>query len=203
MGTPTDLRANGAASRLGAAMLMIGFLAGGCARQPEAPVALGNDTHTLDDDAAVEMFARRFAAWAKVEEERARREGVPLRPRLREIAHEIGVTNVDQVRILVVDTIPFPEHDPFLVAMGQQLGLVGPGIVGNAQIFGEVILSRPEYAESDEKMAHELGHVMQVQREGSFEHFLIRYLHEVRQYGYRQAPLEVEAYALNERYRDQ
>jgi len=63
-----------------------------------------------------------------------------------------------------------------------------------------MVLSRAEFAHSIPKMAHELMHVRQVQEAGGFEPFLRNYLREVLTHGYRQAPYEIEAYAVNERY---
>ncbi|TVR50771.1 MAG: hypothetical protein EA425_09135 [Puniceicoccaceae bacterium] len=145
-------------------------------------------------------FVGPFARWAAVIDADALLRGEPLRPKLLKIGRELGLRAPEANRILVVDVIPFPHHDSALVETATRLGLIGPGIRGNAQVFGGSILSTPEFAASDEKMAHELVHLRQIERAGSFESFLRCYLEQVRTHGYHDAPYEVEAYAANERY---
>jgi hypothetical protein len=173
----------------GPGALLLAFLAG----------ALVLDAMPLSDE-DIDRFAREFAAWAAPIEAQARREGRPLSPRMLVIAREMGLPDPEAPRVLVVDTIPFPHENAFLRDLGLRLGLIGPGITGNAQIFGEMILSRESFAHAIPLVAHELMHVRQVQAAGGFEPFLRRYLREVRTHGYRQAPYEVEAHAMNERY---
>ncbi|MCC5806781.1 MAG: hypothetical protein JJU00_10680 [Opitutales bacterium] len=157
------------------------------------------------DDAEASLFARfasLYSAWSAEVERAASVHGTPLDARMKGVARAVGVSHPERIHIRIVEEIPFPWHDCELTEMGKQLGLVGDGIRGNAQVFGYAVLSVPEYARSVEKMAHEFVHVMQVEREGSFEAFVRRYLTEVRAFGYRRAPLEVEAYAANERFAD-
>lgn len=151
-------------------------------------------------DEELDTFAHRYAGWAAGIEQQARQEGQALSPRMIEIAHEMGLSQPESLRILIKEEIPFPHEDDFLREIGLRLGLIGPGIVGNAQIFGEMVLSRAEFAHSIPKMAHELMHVRQVQEAGGFEPFLRKYLREVLTSGYSQAPYEIEAYAINESY---
>jgi hypothetical protein len=151
-------------------------------------------------DEELDRFARGYADWAMGIEQQARQKGHALSPRMIEIAREMGLRHADSLRILIVEEIPFPHEDDFLHAIGLRLGLIGPGIVGNAQVFGEMVLSRAEFANSIPKMAHELMHVRQVQEVGGFEPFLRKYLREVLTHGYHQAPYEIEAYAINDRY---
>ncbi len=152
------------------------------------------------DAAVYARFAERFAAWSAEIDRAALVRGDALDAKMEAVARAVGVCHPERIRIQIVDEIPFPWHDPELRETGQRLGLVGDGIRGNAQVFGYAVLSVPDYARSVEKMAHEFVHVMQVEREGSFEAFVRRYLTEVREFGYHRAPLEIEAYAANERF---
>ncbi|MCC5838999.1 MAG: hypothetical protein JJT96_02660 [Opitutales bacterium] len=158
------------------------------------------DTQGIDDTATFARFAALFSAWSAEIERAAHVHGAPLDAQMADVARAVGVRHPERIRLQIVDEIPFPWHDPELTKLGKQLGLVGEGVRGNAQIFGYAVLSVPEYACSVEKMAHEFVHVMQVEREGSFEAFVRRYLTEVRDFGYHHAPLELEAYAANERF---
>ncbi len=167
---------------------------------PDNEKRLASDVGFAGDPVDYARFAERFAAWSAEIERAADEHGQPLNEQMTAIARAVGVRRPERIRLQLVEEIPFPWDDPELTRMGRQLGLVGEGIRGNAQIFGYAVLSVPSYARSPEKMAHEFVHVMQVEREGSFEAFVRRYLTEVRDFGYRQAPLEREAYAANERF---
>jgi hypothetical protein len=148
----------------------------------------------------LDKFAHRHAGWAAGIEQQARQEAQALSPRMVEIAREMGLSQPESLRILIKEKMPFPHEDDFLREIGLRLGLIGPGIVGDAQIFGEKVPSRGEFAHSIPKMAHELMHGRQVQEAGGVEPFLRTYLREVRTSGYSQAPYEIEAYASNESY---
>lgn len=63
-----------------------------------------------------------------------------------------------------------------------------------AMTLGHTIHVRSESPLSASTMRHELVHVRQFERYG-FVGFLVRYLWQCARYGYRNAPLEVEARA--------
>ena len=98
-----------------------------------------------------------------------------------------------------MDSVPYPYENPALKAMGESVGLIGEGIVNNAQAFGYSIYVRHGYELDRPKMAHELVHVLQIER-ASFAEVAAQHLTDLAKYGYEKAPLEVEAYEANKKY---
>jgi len=145
-----------------------------------------------------------YADWALDVEEDALERGQPLNWRMRAIAWDIGVIDMDRVRVLSVPEIPFPIHNPFLCVAAEQLGFRAHGFLVQGQVFGHAILiAGPETEWTVALLAHELTHVAQVERAGSFLDFLTQYLGEVEEFGYANSPLEREAHFVGDCYRDE
>jgi len=145
-------------------------------------------------------FVAEYSQWAGEIEQQAFKTGEKLSAVDLEMARKIGVKAPEKIRVVTQKDVPFPKHNKFLLGIGETLGLVGPGVINNAQVFGHAIYVAEHYELDRPRTAHELVHVMQFEREGSFANVLQLYLKEVATYGYDNAPLEVEAYQANKDY---
>ncbi len=128
-------------------------------------------------------------AWAEAQSLLAIRAGRPLDAHQCCLASAVGVAYPERVRVLAVGTIPLPT-EPVLRQAAGELGVLGQGVVGLTLGYAILVLqgrlTRPV-------LAHELRHVAQFEESGSLAVFLGEYLRQVLAYGYRDAPMEVEA----------
>ncbi len=120
--------------------------------------------------------------------------GVPLPPRHRPAATRAGVQRPDDIRLLLVPAIPMPA-DPQLAAAAAQTGLIGPHIAGMTLGYG--IFVRQDADAGQGLIAHECRHVYQYEWFGSIAAFLGEYLQQIVTFGYRDAPLEIDARRFN------
>jgi len=112
-----------------------------------------------------------------------------------EIARQAGVQRPEGVRILAVPEIPFPQEAE-LRAAAEIVGLSTRGASGLT--VGHGIFVRHDLADDAKLVTHELRHVAQYERRGSILAFLRRYLFEVNEFGYPDAPMEQDAIAFAE-----
>ncbi|WP_028772703.1 hypothetical protein [Shewanella waksmanii] len=140
-----------------------------------------------------------YISWAHDIDAQAEYIGAPLDEKQLLLASEIGIKFPEKVRIVYVDEVPFPYENFALKVLGEALGFVGEGIVNNAQVFGYSIYSRKGYQLDRPKLAHELVHVLQVER-SSFAAVTTQHFSDMAKYGYDKAPLELEAAKANEQY---
>lgn len=150
--------------------------------------------------AAMDDFAAAIAEWLAEVDALIEAEGAPLTPELAAIAAAIGIEDVARVRVLLVEEVPTPSPGSSLYARGVELGLWGPGVQGNAQVFGHGIAVTPRVLADRGMMAHELMHVRQIERFGGVAPFVREYLQQIATFGYAAAPLEREAFVLNDRF---
>lgn len=115
------------------------------------------------------------------------------------LASEIGIVHPEKVRIIYVDEVPFPYENFALKVFGEAVGLIGEGIINNAQVFGYSIYARKGFKLNRPKLAHELVHVLQIER-SSLDKVVTQHFYDMAEYGYDEAPLEVEAAAANIKY---
>jgi uncharacterized protein len=169
----------------------LGVLADWLAEHLSASRAAGGSGDAFLDD---------LVAWLEVVNADILREGRPLPDDLQSIAAEIGIAHLDSIRVLRVEDVPVPPADSALYSAGAERGLWGPTVRGNAQVFGHGIAATDEVLADRGAIAHELMHVRQVERCGGIEAFVAEYLHQVARHGYRGAPLEREAFRMNERF---
>lgn len=141
-----------------------------------------------------------YIAWASETEAAGLSLGQPLDEKQLVIAKEIGIKHPEQVRLVYVDEVPFPRDNIVLRLVGEALGFIGEGIVNNAQVFGYSIYVRKGYPLTIPSLAHELVHVLQIER-SSLEQVITQHFADLVQYGYDNSPLEVEAFQANEKYR--
>jgi hypothetical protein len=125
--------------------------------------------------------------------------GIPLTKKELKLAREIGIQSPEKVKIVYLDEVPFPIENEDLKQMGLSLGFIGENIINNAQVFGYSIYVRKGYKLDKPKLAHELVHVLQIER-SSLEHIVFQYISDLAKYGYSNAPLEAEAFKANEKY---
>jgi hypothetical protein len=142
-----------------------------------------------------------YIAWATETEASGIRLGQPLDEKQLVIANEIGIKKPENVRIIYVDEVPFPYENLMLKVVGEALGFIGEGIINNAQVFGYSIYVRKGYELTTPNLAHELVHVLQIERT-SIEQVITQHFSDLVTYGYDDSPLEVEAFKAEEKYQN-
>jgi hypothetical protein len=145
------------------------------------------DSPTSELLAKVEPYIKPAIDFAYKNEKNALENGVELTEKEKVIAHKLGVKNIDKVRVLYVDELPFPQ-DKKLAELARSIGLDSPQMAG-------LTLGSGIYIKHGNKvlLSHELIHVRQYEEMG-IEGFMKRYMLELAVMGYRSAPLEMEAY---------
>ncbi len=140
-----------------------------------------------------------YIDWAYETDRKGLEIGAPLDEKALSLAYDIGIEHPEKIRLVYVDEVPFP-HDNFaLRTLGEVLGFIGEGIVNNAQAFGYSIYIRKGYDLTRPKLAHELVHVLQIER-SSLDRVTTQHFTDLAEYGYEKAPLEVEASEANIKY---
>lgn len=142
-----------------------------------------------------------YIEWAKATELAGVQTGEPLDAKQLLIAQEIGIQHPEKVRLVYVDSVPFPYDNLMLKTVGEALGFIGEGIVNNAQVFGYAIYVRRGYPLTTPQLAHELVHVLQIER-SDLQQVITQHFADLVTYGYENSPLEVEAFAANKQYRE-
>lgn len=140
-----------------------------------------------------------YIAWASDTEAAGLKMGEPLDEKQLVIANEIGIKNPEKIRLVYVDEVPFPYENVVLKVVGEALGFIGEGIINNAQVFGYSIYIRKGYQLTAPNLAHELVHVLQIER-ASLELVITQHFADLVKYGYENSPLEVEAFKAEEKY---
>lgn len=138
----------------------------------------------------VRRYFPNAVSWVTEMERAILERGQPLLPENRKDAELIGIKRVDDVRVIVLHSIPLP-GDPGLRQLASQTGLITERTIG--MTFGHgVVLKNGAY---DRRLiAHELTHILQYERLGGIEPFLKEYVKEVAfSPGYPNGPLEQEA----------
>jgi hypothetical protein len=128
--------------------------------------------------------------WAEAKEKVALNNGVPLSNAWIEDAKRVGVVHPERVRIFEVPQIPLPKH-PILKAAAESIRLITPDSVGLTVRYGIFIHS--DFSGDRRLILHELVHTSQYERLGGFLPFFRKYLLELLNIGYPEAPLEQEA----------
>ena len=140
-----------------------------------------------------------YINWASDTEAAGVQQGEPLNAAQLEIAKEIGIKQPEKVRLVYVDVVPFPYHNPMLKLVGEATGFIGEGVINNAQVFGYSIYVRKDYPLTTPKLAHELVHVLQIER-ASLKQVITQHFADLLKYGYDNSPLEREAFEANKTY---
>lgn len=128
--------------------------------------------------------------WALEQQKIILQTGTPLSEDQQIDAWQVGVREIEKVRLMKVDRIPAPMHPDLQQAMNA-LSILGPETIGLS--LGHGIFIRADQWDRRELVVHELVHTFQVERVGDFGEFLREYLLECLQHGYHEAPFEIEA----------
>jgi hypothetical protein len=151
----------------------------------------------LDRQSVIEKFEMLLplaANWARKQEQRMLRAGVPLSAEELVDAKAIGVREPQRIRLLQLDRVPMPGH-PMLKAAASAIQFLTPATCGLTLRYG--IFVRSDCWRDRSLIAHELVHVMQYERLGGMLPFLRQYLFECVTIGYPEAPLEQEAIRIS------
>jgi hypothetical protein len=144
----------------------------------------------------VESLLPLAAGWASEQQELVLRDGMPLTAQQMTDAKRAGVAQPERIRILHVATIPIPAH-PILQAACSAINFVAGAPQGLT--FGYGIFVRRDCVQDRHLVLHELAHTSQYERLGGLVPFLRKYIWECFNFGYRSAPLELEADKVAER----
>jgi len=127
--------------------------------------------------------------WAEKLEKRVVAEGEPLNAIGVRMARSVGVERPELIRLLEVEEIPMPAG-PMLREMTREIGVLSPRTIGIA-VGRSILLKKGRMYER--LLLHEFRHVYQFEAAGSLEAYLEKYLQQVAAFGYRNAPLEIDA----------
>jgi hypothetical protein len=117
--------------------------------------------------------------------------GSPLTPKEQQLASSVSVRRPELVRIEIVTAIPVPGN-PKLRAAAEQAGLLGPSTQGLTLGYGIYFV---EGFIDDRVRRHECRHVYRYERAGLISAFLSKYVSDVLEFGYREAPDKIGARA--------
>ncbi|MCF6437273.1 hypothetical protein [Pseudoalteromonas sp. MMG022] len=142
-----------------------------------------------------------YVQWAEQIDKEGQKTGTPLNEAELQIAKEVGVSHPEKIRMVYVDSVPYPYENPVLKEMGERIGFIGEGITNNAQVFGYSIYVRKGFILDTPKLAHEFVHVKQIEKASSLLEYSKKHLVDMAKYGYADAPYEKEAFKANEKYK--
>ena len=146
---------------------------------------------TIDLAAALPLLIPKAVAWAQARETQILNQGTTLTDRELDMARRVGVTHPERIRLSFIDELPLPD-DPLLRDAALHTGLLGPDMAGLT--LGHGIYIRNGHR-SHRLLSHECRHVHQYEKAGSIADFLALYLQQIVQFGYFDAPYEVDARA--------
>lgn len=138
----------------------------------------------------VEALLPAAVAFVRENEAVAREKGIALDASESMIAAKVGLKQPNRVRVYYVDQLPFPK-DPDLALLARKYGYSSPKM--KAYTYGYGIWIKHSAKGNRELLAHELIHVRQAEQMGLREQ-VKQYLMQLFIYGYKQAPMELEAY---------
>jgi hypothetical protein len=146
---------------------------------------------TFDLPAALPMLTARAIAWAEAHYFSIAESGQPLNDEMLSVARSVGVSIPELIRVMEVPTLPLPVH-PELRQVGLAAGLFSPDMVGMTLGYGIYIRQGQG---SIRRLSHEFRLVHQFELAGSIAAFLPVYLGQIATFGYKKAPIEVDAWA--------
>ena len=143
----------------------------------------------MDLEAELPRLIPKAIEWAVSQERHALVAGRPLSAQMIGVARHVGVASPEAVRIVEIDRLPRPS-DPELSAVVDETGLLGPSMVGLALGYAVFIVAGHGTARL---ISHEFRHVHQYESNNGISGFLPIYLGQIARYGYRDAPMEIDA----------
>lgn len=147
--------------------------------------------HMIDLAEALPRLLPLAVEWAESRSKDILATGAPPTPHELELAHSVGVQHPERMRIKTVPAVPLPEN-PELRTAALQAGLMGPSTHGLTLGYGIYLVGG---VIDDRLVRHECRHVYQYERAGSIPAFLAKYVPDVLELGYWNAPDEVDARA--------
>ena len=138
----------------------------------------------------LDIYFPTILAWSANREQEILSTGKPLTPAQQLLAQESGVKHVDQIRLLKVKQVAFPQ-EPELVKIAGLLGMPTDNTAGRAIGYGVEIVDSA--GDQDRLLRHEFRHVYQFESYGGLESFLQIYLRSIVEYGYLNSPWEQDA----------
>ncbi len=127
--------------------------------------------------------------WAEQQANIIALEGKPLVESEMDLARQVGVARPELIRVLLVPDMPIPE-DLALSQWAHQVGVFGPRTLGLTIGYGIFIR---DGCYSLRVLSHECRHVQQFEQAGSIAVGVQSYLEQLIEFGYRDAPYEVDA----------
>jgi hypothetical protein len=121
---------------------------------------------------------------------------LPLASEWAEAKEKLVIIHPERVRIFKVPQIPFPKH-PVLKSAAEATQLITPSAVGLTVRYGIFIHS--DFSNDRCLIIHELVHTSQYEKLGGFLPFIRKYLLQLINIGYPDAPLEQEAIKMAKR----
>ena len=138
----------------------------------------------------LKLLIPKASIWANEQEEKILKTGVSLSEVQINDARSINVKYPEKIRLLSVSQIPLPE-DHELKFAAQAIQLITSNTIGLTLRYG--IFIRNDFWNNRRLLIHEFMHTVQYERLGGVQQFLNQYLSDCIQYGYSNAPLELEA----------
>ncbi|QHE84813.1 hypothetical protein [Hydrogenophaga sp. BPS33] len=145
----------------------------------------------FDLAAVLPLLTPKAIAWAEERESEILLSGKALPEEDLALAMQVGVANPEKIRLVFVTHLPLPA-DPMLRQAALATGLLGPNMIGLTLGYGIYICNGHNSARL---LSHECRHVHQYERAGSIATYLPKYLQQIVEFGYTDAPYEVDARA--------
>jgi hypothetical protein len=139
--------------------------------------------------AALPLLTPKAIEWAEQRASEIVATGEPLNEYSLALARQVGVVNPERIRLSFIVQLPLP-NDPILRQAALQTGLLGPNMVGLTLGYGIYICHGNN---SPRLLSHEFRHVQQYEQAGSIAAYLPKYLQQIVQFGYTDAPYEIDA----------
>jgi hypothetical protein len=127
--------------------------------------------------------------WAEEHSEIIQNEGISLTTDQIKIASQVGVLKPEQIKILEIPKIPFPDNKQLSEA-ASQIGFLSESMKGLT--LGHSIYICEGHM-TTQQLSHELRHVYQCETLGSLSEYLIEYLKQIVMMGYENSILEQDA----------
>jgi hypothetical protein len=138
---------------------------------------------------ALPLLIPKAIAWAEERASEILEAGKPLTKPDLALARRVGVANPENIRVSFVSQLPLPT-DPLLRQAALKTGLLGPNMIGLTLDHGIYMCTGHE---SPSLLLHECRHVQQYEQAGSIAAYLPEYLQQIVQFGYANAPYEIDA----------
>lgn len=137
------------------------------------------------------QFIEAATAWVEQQQILISVQGRRLSHAEQALAKAVGVTQPQNVYVLEVPVITRPDNAE-LAAICEQYGFLTEDTIGLTLGYGIYI---KQGHLTTRLLSHELRHVHQYEQAGSVSAFLSRYITEIMQFGYADAPYEIDARA--------